>query len=253
MHQQDVLSRGAMIQTAPLPSVSVVIPTKNRHAYLREAVASALRQTHAPNEILVVDDGAGAASALVDFPRLVQVLDNAGRGPVPARNLAVSHASSACIAFLDDDDWFSDGQHLERAAAEIAGGAKFCFADGTLVFDDGSADVAFTFTTDAKSLEANNTILISAVTYVRSLHHKLGNFDESLPYYWDWDWYLRVARSGARFCHCASPSVNIRVHAANMSGPAQEAARRANLDRFSAKHGLPAIPLKNHLSLARGG
>ena len=32
--------------------------------------------------------------------------------------------------------------------------------------------------------------------YRRSLHAAIGAVDESLPFYWDWDWYLRVARSG---------------------------------------------------------
>jgi glycosyltransferase involved in cell wall biosynthesis len=242
-----------MTRTAPLPTITVVIPTKNRHAYLREAVASALNQTHHASEIIVVDDGSGAAAALAGISPLVRVLDNAGRGPVPARNLGVSHASSHCIAFLDDDDWFSDSHYLERAASAIADNADLCFADGTMVFDDGSPDLAFAFTADAKSLEADNTILISGVVYARALHDRLGSFDESLPYYWDWDWYLRVARSGARLCHCAFPAVSIRVHAANMSGPEQETARRANLDRFAVKHGLPPIPLKNHLTLARQG
>ena len=240
-----------MDRTSPLPSVAVVIPTKNRHAYLREALASVLRQSHRPAEIIVVDDGAGAAAAVAGLSPLIRVLENDGRGPVPARNLGVASAGADCIAFLDDDDWFSDVTHLERAAADIAARADFCFADGRLEFDDGRPALPFAFEADALSLESNNTILISAVTYRRTLHNSLGAFDETLPYYWDWDWYLRVARSGARFSHNPSPAVCIRVHTANMSGPDQERARRDNLDRFAAKHGLPPIPLKNHLSLAQ--
>jgi hypothetical protein len=44
--------------------------------------------------------------------------------------------------------------------------------------------------------------------------------------------------------------VAIRVHAQNMSGESLERQRRANLDAFSTKHGLPPIPLKNHLDIA---
>jgi hypothetical protein len=35
-----------------------------------------------------------------------------------------------------------------------------------------------------------------------------------------------------------------------MSGESLETQRRANLDRFSTKHALPPIPLKNHLDIA---
>lgn len=232
------------------PLFTVVIPTKNRIGFLRQAVQSVLAQSQ-PTQVIVVDDGAGAAAAMVGLSPRLRVLDNAGRGPVPARNIGVAAADTPFIAFLDDDDWFSDTAHLARAAAAMAAGAAFTFSDGTLMFEDGSPPLPFSFDATAQSLEANNTILISAVSYRRDLHERLGRFDETLPYYWDWDWYLRVARSGAQLAHIAAATVAIRVHANNMSGDEQTAARRANLDRLEAKHGLPPIPLKNHVSIAQ--
>ena len=81
----------------------------------------------------------------------------------------------------------------------------------------------------------DNTILISGVVYRRSLHDSLGPFDESLPFYWDWDWYLRVARAGSFADSLQRPVVAIRVHARNMSGESLERQRRANLDRVFHK------------------
>jgi glycosyltransferase involved in cell wall biosynthesis len=215
-------------------SFSVVIPTRNRTAFLRQAIASVLAQTHGAMEIIVVDDGDGAAQALKDTSPLIRVLDNRERGPVPARNLGVAQAQGDVVAFLDDDDWWTDRDYLSLASQ---------------AFENGREQASFAFDADAKSLERDNTILISAVTYRRSLHDSLGPFDESLPFYWDWDWYLRVARAGSSLVHLARPVVAIRVHARNMSGDALERQRRENLDRFSAKHGLPPLILKNHLNL----
>lgn len=234
-----------------LPSIAVIIPTRNRHGFLKTAVDSVLAQSLPAREIIVADDGEGARAALAGLSPVLSVLDNRKRGPVPARILGVSQATSDLIAFLDDDDWFSHADHLADAARSVSAGADLVFSDGVLVFEDGSPAEPFAFDADARSLEANNTILISAVTYRRALHDTLGGFDAALPYYWDWDWYLRVARSGAKLIHIPRPSVSIRVHAQSMSGADQEAARRANLDLFSKKHGLPFIPLKNHVSLAR--
>lgn len=230
-------------------SFSVVIPTRNRTAFLRQAIASVLAQTHAAKEIIVVDDGVGAAVALKDTSPLVRVLDNRERGPVPARNLGVAQAQGDVIAFLDDDDWWTDRDYLSVATQAFGNGATLCFGDGVMAFEDGREEASFAFDADAKSLERDNTILISAVTYRRSLHDSLGPFDESLPFYWDWDWYLRVARAGWPLVHLARPVVAIRVHARNMSGDTLERQRRENLDRFSAKHGLPPLILKNHLNL----
>ena len=229
---------------------SVIIPTRGRPHYLRQAVASVLSQSHAACEIIVVDDGEGAAGAVGHLFPSVLVLDNRQRGPVQARNLGVAAAGGDCIAFLDDDDWWTDRDYLATAAKAFESGAEFCFADGTMVFEDGRQPLAFAFAADADSLRRDNTILISAVSYRRALHKTLGSFDEALPFYWDWDWYLRVALSGHRLTHLEFPAAAIRVHPRNMSGESRERRRRANLDALAAKHGLAALPLKNHIDIA---
>jgi len=234
-------------------SFSVIIPTRNRPQYLRGAVESALAQSHPPHEVLVVDDGKGAAQTLHGLPPVVKVLDNHERGPVAARILGVERAEGDVIAFLDDDDWWTDRDYLTKAAAIFEQGADFCFGDGTLVFDDGRPPLPFAYDANADTLARDNTILISAVCYRLALHERLGTFDASLPFYWDWDWYLRVVRSGAVLVHLAEPVVAIRVHAQNMSGADQEAMRRDNLAGLARKHGLPPIPLKNHLDIAADG
>jgi glycosyltransferase involved in cell wall biosynthesis len=165
----------------------------------------------------------------------------------------VQKARAKLVAFLDDDDWWHDDRHLLNAVEALRHGADFIFADGTLRYMSGAPDLAFQFDADERSLERDNTILISTVCYARALHESLGAFDEALPYYWDWDWYLRVARSGAQLKRLPHDVVMIRVHQGNMSGMDTTDARRKNLDALCAKHHLPPIPLKNHESLARDG
>ena len=238
------------IRITAMSTISVIIPTRGRHHFLKQAIASVLAQSHAAHEIIVVDDGEGAADAVGHMHASIKVLDNARRGPVAARNLGVTAATGDCIAFLDDDDWWTDGNYLANASQAFAAGAAFTYGDGVMAFEDGRPELAFAFHADARSLLRDNTILISAVIYRRDLHAELGDFDETLPFYWDWDWYLRVARAGHELVHIASPAVAIRVHAQNMSGESLEGQRRANLDRFAAKHRLASIPLKNHLDIA---
>lgn len=233
-----------------MTTISVIIPTRGRHHFLKQALESVLAQTHAPKEIIVVDDGEGALAAVGHMHPSITVLDNGQRGPVPARNMGIAHASGDCIAFLDDDDWFIDKTYFATAMQAFAHGADFCYADGIMAFEDGRESLPFSFQADAGTLTRDNTILISGVIYRRSLHEELGAFDESLPFYWDWDWYLRVARAGHPLTRIQRQVVAIRVHPQNMSGESLEAQRRANLDRFSTKHGLPPIPLKNHLDIA---
>ena len=227
---------------------SVIIPTRNRPQYLVQAVESVLAQKDASFEIVVIDDGNSALPVLSDTR--IKTLPNHQRGPVPARNFGVANAQGDYIAFLDDDDWWTEADFLSRSLVALKNEPGFTFADGTLVFTDNSPSIPFTFDADARSLETNNSILISTVCYARALHATLGTFDEQLPYYWDWDWYLRVARSGVALMRLPQSMVSIRVHGGNMSSENQENARRLNLAALAKKHGLAALTLKNHLSLA---
>lgn len=227
---------------------TVIIPTRNRPAFLAEAVASVLMQKHSAFELLIVNDGDAEIQNFSDTR--VRVLNNSGRGAVPARNLGLAEASGDFIAFLDDDDFWIDELHLARANAALGDLAEFYFADGSMLFPDGSKRL-FSRQADKSSLMVDNTILISTVCYRRDLHKMLGMFDEALPYYWDWDWYLRVANTDYRISRSNHVAAAIRVHPHNMSGDENRGARQANLDLLVAKHGMGKIILKNHLDFVR--
>ncbi len=227
-----------------MSSFSIIIPTCNRPVFLAEAVASVLAQGFQQFELLIVNDG---DTEIADFEdKRIRVLSNQMRGAVPARNLGVSEAKGDYIAFLDDDDFFIDRNHLDKANVALGKLADFYFANGTMYFRDGSKK-PFSHGADKQSLMMDNTILISTVCYIRSLHDRLGMFDEMLPFYWDWDWYLRVVNADFRIEHCDHSAVAIRVHPQNMSGNNNIEERQANLDLLVAKHKMTKITLKNHI------
>ncbi len=224
--------------------ISVIIPTRDRPDFLAEAVGSVLQQSFSDLELLIVNDGASPVANFGD--ERVRVLNNQMRGAVPARNLGILKASGSHIAFLDDDDYWINPSHLAQANATLSGLADFYFANGNMLFPDGEKRLFFR-NADKQSLLSDNTILISTVCYRRDLHFHLGTFDETLPYYWDWDWYLRVAMADFRIAHSSQAAVAIRVHPHNMSGETNREARQKNLNLLIAKHDLKNITLKNHL------
>jgi glycosyltransferase involved in cell wall biosynthesis len=228
---------------------SVIIPTHNRPHFLAEAVSSVLSQSETDLELIIVNDG-DALTKQYDDAR-IKILDNQHRGAVAARNFAIANAIGNYIAFLDDDDVWITPQHLKNAGDILSSGNAFCFADGTMQFEHEAAPRIFSENANLSSLRRDNTILISAVCYHRSLHADLGLFDETLPYYWDWDWYLRVAASGFDLKHIKSLTVEIRIHPQNMSGNTNTLARQNNLHKLAAKHNLAKLTLKNHTDFAR--
>jgi len=90
--------------------VSVVIPTRGRPQWVVCAVESALRQSFAPFEVIVVVDGPDAETvrALEAFEdeRLQVIALDENVGGSEARNIGMYAARGEWIAFLDDDDWW---------------------------------------------------------------------------------------------------------------------------------------------------
>jgi glycosyltransferase involved in cell wall biosynthesis len=91
-----------------MPTVSVVIPTKNRPETVQYAIRSVLNQTYDAQEIIVVIDGPDlptemAMKSLSD-PRLKVVVNPQNVGLAESRNVGVRCAQGKWVAFLDDDD-----------------------------------------------------------------------------------------------------------------------------------------------------
>lgn len=94
--------------TSVVPSVSAVIPTRNRPELVCRAVRSVLAQSYVGLEAVVVIDGPDAATrealAALDDPRLRTLELENSVGAAEARNLGVKNARGEWVAFLDDDD-----------------------------------------------------------------------------------------------------------------------------------------------------
>lgn len=104
------------------PGVSVVIPTAGRST-VRAAVLSALDQTCAPLEVIVVVDTTecNIPSVLCDITNSIRVFFTGGIGPSGARMRGVTESRGQFIAFLDDDDtWVPEKLERQLAALQPA-------------------------------------------------------------------------------------------------------------------------------------
>jgi len=130
-----------------------------------------------------------------------------------------------------------------------------CYASGSVVVEDDTLnaieEMPFVSFATAETLAKDNTLIVSALLFDRRVIDAHGPFDVSFPYYWDWDWYLRLARAGVPLIASNGAAVRVSARFGSVSSEANIAARRADLDRLSAKHGLGPIPLRNHESIAR--
>jgi hypothetical protein len=99
------------------PLVTIAIPVFNGEMTIKRAIGSALAQTHANFEILIVDDG--STDSTVDHvrqfaDRRIRLLSNSTNlGLAATRNRLLREARGNFIAWLDADDW-SAPSRIER-------------------------------------------------------------------------------------------------------------------------------------------
>lgn len=98
-------------------TVSVVVLSYNRPALLREALASVAAQTHAPHEVIVVDNPSGAsgevARVVAEFGRAALVRNATNEGYAGGMNRGVERAAGEYV-FLTEDDIVLERDCLRR-------------------------------------------------------------------------------------------------------------------------------------------
>jgi glycosyltransferase involved in cell wall biosynthesis len=181
-----------------IPEVSVIIPTYNRRAMVREAIASALSQRGASLELIVVDDGStdGTSDMLASIDG-VTAARTEHRGVAAARNSGVAMAHAPLIAFLDSDDlWAPDkvrrqfGFMREFPGCAISQTAEIWIRDGRRV----NPGLRHLKRAGDIFIDSLRTCLISpsAVMMRTDLFRALGGFDEDLAAAEDYDLWLRI-------------------------------------------------------------
>jgi glycosyltransferase involved in cell wall biosynthesis len=197
---------------------TVIVPTHNRREQLLMAIDTALEQTRAPLELLVVADGCTDRS--VEAVRelgdeRVQVLDmpkGPGRG-WPHRNEALRRARGDAIAYLSDDDmWLPD--HLERVGEQLDTGAvDLVQATACLVHTNGTLqawaqDWRIPRIRELAVSGRRHRTPMSAVSHRRGLAEEAGGWPAAPPSgMGDKDLWGRMLVRDPRLAHLPSPTV----------------------------------------------
>ena len=208
-----------------VPSVSVVIPTKNRRSLLMPTLAAVAGQSDVELEVVVVDDGStdgtvDAVGALGD-PRITVLRHETSRGVVAARNRGLAGARGEWVAFCDDDDLWAPGKLASQLHAAAALGRRWAVA-GAVGFEPDGNVLYERLPVEGEQLAAllpwNNAVPggSSNVVARRSLLDEVGGFDPRLRVLADWELWIRLARSGPP-ASVPAAAVGYRMHGANMS------------------------------------
>lgn len=197
------------------PLVSILIPAYNAEEWIAEAIQSAIGQTWARQEILIVDDGSTDRTAEVArrfASHNVQVVSTENQGPSAAINQAYRLCQGDYIQELDADDILApDKIEKQLAALRETDGPKTLLSGPRGYFYYSTSRAWFPVTPlwqDLPPVEwlllkmgqnlpmQNSTWLVS-----RELAEAAGPWDEQLTFDNDGEYFARVllASAGTRF------------------------------------------------------
>lgn len=225
------------------PRVSIVVPTLNQGAFIKQALQSIVGQGWPRLELIVIDGGSTDQTAEVvrSFGDVVtHFISEPDRGQADAINKGMRLATGDVLAWLNSDDFYLPGA-IEHAVANLGDirqprlvyGSCLLVWEGTEKARLAQAPVPF----DRVALTTCDYIYQPSAFWTRELWTRTGELNDVLHFVMDWDWWLRASEYG-EFIPTPQPLSYYRFHDAHKSSGGSPRRRKEILDlveRYATK------------------
>ncbi|MDO8530218.1 MAG: glycosyltransferase family 2 protein [bacterium] len=188
--------------------VSVIITSFNREKYVADAIESALGQTHANIEIVLVDDASTDTTSQITSSygkkdeRIKIITNETNQGVAKSLNRGIDAAAGEYLAILDADDAWADPKKLQKQIAFLESHGEYSLAGGGAIVRDASGKEISRYLLPEgdrdikKHLLVDNCFVHSTVVFRKKDWKAAGGYDASLPVDWDWAWCLELGKIG---------------------------------------------------------
>ena len=185
--------------------VSVIIPCYNAERWIGEAIQSCLDQTHAPIEVIVIDDGSTDRSLNVisSFGHRIRWETGPNRGGNHARNRGLALSTGEYLQFLDADDYLLPPKIERQMAAFRETGAAVIYEDWQRVEEATNGDwrwlpieVSGNQSDILEALLGGWATPPCALLFTRRAVELAGGWNEELTSAQDWELNIRIALAG---------------------------------------------------------
>lgn len=210
--------------------VSVIMPAYNAEKYIAQAIESVLIQK-VPLELLIIDDCSKDATANIvekytGDSRVVLVKNKENLGVAETRNTGIRMAKGKYIAFLDADDWWSEGKLEEQCAVLKKTGMVLCCTGRALRKADGSETGKYIGVPECityKMLLRTNYIPCSSVVMEKKVAQEFYMCHEEL--HEDYILWLKVLEKYKKVCGIDKPYLQSRLSVGGKSRNKLKSAR----------------------------
>ena len=239
------------------PWLSVIMPTYNGEQYLRETFVSMVEQDERGFECVVVDGGStdSTRAIITEFSRELDVrLFVRPEFPnwVGKTNFGFGEAAAEHVCMLHSDDrWLPGRASAVRRTLQRHPDLALLLNPSLIIDQDGrtvgkwrcplAPDKIYSADALLEHLIVQNFVAVPAPTFRRDAALAVGGIDPVLWYTGDWDFYLKLARTGPTL-YLDEMLTCFRIHGASltMKGSANVDSFRAQLETVLERH-LPAI------------
>jgi glycosyltransferase involved in cell wall biosynthesis len=217
---ERVAARAALgpvrVRVTTPPVVSIVTPSFNQGAFVRQTIDSVLGQDYPHVDYRVIDGGSTdeTLAILKGYGDRVAWVSEPDRGQAHAINKGMAEARGAVRAYLNSDDLLRPGA-VSRVVEHFAArpGCDLVYGRDALLDADGHYLGMYpTREYSFDALVGCCCISQPAAFWRARVADRVGPFDESLALVMDYDYWLRADRAGAVIEHVPDVLAHTRIH-----------------------------------------
>ncbi len=200
------------------PLVSIVITNYNYGAFLAEAVESALGQSYANTEIIVIDDGStdnssGVLSQLAKkYPQMRIVRSRQNEGTVATKIKGIKASKGTFFLHLDADDALAP-QAISQLVAALQAHPEAAYAYSQMELFGAKSGILPSRPFSAHYLAVKGNY-ISGSSLVRRSDYDATPGYQPIAAFEDWDLWLTFLEAGKQGVYVPQPLLRYRQHAA---------------------------------------
>lgn len=210
------------------PTVSVIIPSYNREAFVSESIESVLKQTYTDWEIIIIDDASTDKTGEMvrvytkGDPRIKYFRNERNLGIAKTRNKGLDLAQGRFIAPLDSDDVWLDENKLKNQVEFLEVNHDYVLIGGGIMYIDKDSKPIRKMLFPIYDSVIRNIILQynpfphSTVLYRRNAAQKCGGYPEEYTICEDYELWLKLGLKH-KFTNFPKVLTGYRIHGGNIT------------------------------------